>query len=333
MAGLTLVIMAAGVGSRYGGLKQLEAVGPGGETLIEYSIFDALRSGFGRIVLIIRRETEADFRGFLDPRIDGKVPVDYVFQTLENTPDGFEPTADRSKPWGTGHAVLVAEQAVTGPFAVINADDFYGGESFTVLSRFLRGSTTRDELEFALPGFKVGPTLSDSGPVSRGLCRVDGEGRLRRIVEVLELWKRGDHGWFTDAEGVEHVVNGEEPVSMNMWGFTPAVFSALREGFRRFLDREGWNPGSEFLLPEVVQAMIDEGRVRVRVLDHDGRWCGITFPEDRERAKKFIAGLVERGVYPARLWSGEAVGHRFNICRASSIADCSADENGRNRNE
>lgn len=300
----TLVIMAAGIGSRYGGLKQLEPVGPSGEALLEYSVFDALRSGFDRAVLVIRPETEDEFRGVLEPRIKGAAPVDYVFQTLGDLPDGSAPSVDRSKPWGTGHAVLVAEPAVSGPFAVINADDFYGVSSFAALGAFLNQETHHAAPVFALPGFAVGPTLSEVGAVSRGLCRADDEGWLVEIFEILKLRKHGDGGRYVDADGTEHDVDGNELVSMNMWGFSPAIFPELRARFRDFLDLLGGaGDTSEFLLPDVVQGMIDQGLARVRVLRHDGRWCGITFPEDRERVRRSIAGLVERGDYPARLWS------------------------------
>jgi hypothetical protein len=301
----TLVIMAAGVGRRYGGLKQLEPVGPSGEALMEYSIFDALRSGFDRVVLVIRPETEAEFRELLDPRIGGRGHLEYVFQTLDNLPEGFAPVEGRGKPWGTGHAVLVAEPAVSGPFAVINADDFYGADSFAVLGAFLNEDRRSDEPMFALPGFRVGPTLSEVGAVSRGLCRADGDGWLEEIYEILKLRKHGDGGRYVDVDGIEHDVDGDELVSMNMWAFTPAIFPKLRARFREFLaGLRGAGDGAEFLLPDVVQGMIDRGLARVRVLRHEGCWCGITFPEDRERVRAFIAGLVARGDYPPRLWSG-----------------------------
>lgn len=300
----TLVIMAAGVGSRYGGLKQLEPIGPAGESLMEYSIFDALRTGFGRIVLVIRPETEAEFRGLLDARIESKGRVEYVFQTLDNLPEGSASVGNRSKPWGTGHAVLVAERAVAGPFAVINADDFYGADAFAALGAFLNQKSSDEVPVFALPGFRLGPTLSDVGAVSRGLCRADRDGWLEEIYEILELRKHGEGGRYTDVDGVEHDVDGDELVSMNMWGFTPAIFPHLRDRFREFLGgAEGVDDGAEFLLPDVVQGMIDRGGARVRVLRHDGHWCGITFPEDRERVRRFIADLVERGDYPAQLWA------------------------------
>jgi NDP-sugar pyrophosphorylase family protein len=301
----TLLVLAAGVGRRYGGLKQLEPVGPGGEALLEYSIFDALRSGFDRVVLVIRPETEDQFRTFFGHRLADDVRLSYVHQTLSDVPDGFAPPTGRTKPWGTGHAVLCAEAEIRGPFAVINADDFYGADSFAALGDFL--NTNREETvpTFTLAGFRVGPTLSDVGPVSRGLCRVDSDGWLERIVEVLELEKRGTGGRYTDAAGAEHLVAADDPVSMNMWGFTPAVFPELRSRFRHFLAPAGDTPdeSSEFLLPDTVQGMIDDGSARVRVLRHDGRWCGITFPEDKERAREFIAELVAHGAYPERLWA------------------------------
>jgi NDP-sugar pyrophosphorylase family protein len=300
----TLLVLAAGVGRRYGGLKQLEPVGPGGEALLEYSIFDALRAGFDRVVLVIRPETEDQFREFFGHRLAAGVELSYVHQTLADVPDGLVSPTGRTKPWGTGHAVLAAEAEIHGPFAVINADDFYGSDSFATLGEFLRTNSDDTAPTFAVAGFKVGPTLSDVGPVSRGLCRVDSDGWLEKIVEVLELEKRGAGGRYTDAAGVEHFVAGSEPVSMNMWGFTPAVFPELRSRFRRFLGTQGETPdeSSEFLLPDTVQGMIDDGSARVRVLRHDGRWCGITFPEDRDRARGFIADQVARGAYPERLW-------------------------------
>jgi NDP-sugar pyrophosphorylase family protein len=300
----TLLVLAAGVGRRFGGLKQLEPVGPGGEALLEYSIFDALRAGFDRVVLVIRQQTEDQFRAFLEARLADGIRLSYAHQKLSDMPNGSPLPHGRTKPWGTGHAVLAAEREVGGPFAVINADDFYGSDSFATLCGFLKSSSDATPPTFALAGFRVGPTLSEAGPVSRGLCRVDGEGWLERIVEVLEIEKLDGGGRYTDAAGAEHLVSGDEPVSMNMWGFTAAIFPELRDRFRRFLGAQEESPdeSSEFLLPDTVQGMIDDGSARVRVLRHDGRWCGITFPEDRERAREFIADQVARGAYPARLW-------------------------------
>jgi NDP-sugar pyrophosphorylase family protein len=300
----TLVILAAGIGRRYGGLKQLEPVGPGREALLEYSIFDALRAGFDRVVLVIRPEIEDEFRRFLGAHLAEDIDVSYVYQELSDVPGDVVLPSGRTKPWGTGHAVLAAEAEIHGPFAVVNADDFYGSDSFTAMGEFLKTDHGVTPPTFALAGFRVGPTLSETGPVSRGLCRTDGAGWLENIVEVLELEKHGAEGRYTDASGVDRVVPGDELVSMNMWGFTPAVFPELRVRFGQFLDTSGKaaDGSSEFLLPDAVQRMIDDGSARVRVLRHDGRWCGITFPEDRERVRGFIASLVARGEYPSRLW-------------------------------
>jgi dTDP-glucose pyrophosphorylase len=299
---VTLVILAAGVGRRYGGLKQLEPVGPAGETLMEYSIYDAARAGFDRVVLVVRPETEAEFRRSIAERIAGRVPLSFVHQTLDNVPAGFTAPPGRAKPWGTGQAVLVAEPKVEGTFAVVNADDFYGAESFDVVGKFLREVEENGEATFAMAGFAIGPTLSDSGPMSRGLCRVDDEGWLEGIVEILKLWKHGAGGRYTDGDGNQRSVEAGEPVSMNMWGFTPVLFDELRRRFTEFLETNGHAPDTEFLLPDVVQTMIRERQARVRVLRHGSRWCGITYPEDRPAAEKMIADLVAQGVYPACLW-------------------------------
>lgn len=299
-----LVVLAAGRGRRYGGLKQLEPVGPSGEALLEYSIFDALRTGFERVVLVIRPETERDFRGFLESRLGHSVRLSYAHQTLWQLPDGLTPPRDRTKPWGTGHAVLAARDEVHGPFGVINADDFYGRDAFATLSQFLMSMRGEPEPTFALVGFSLGPTLSGTGPVSRGLCHVDAGGWLEQIVEVLEISKHDSGGSYTDPEGAVRIVPSDAPVSMNMWGFSSHVHDELRSRFRRFLETAcaAGDHSSEFLIPDAVQGMIVDGRARVRVLGHDGQWCGITFPEDRERVRAFIAGQVAAGEYPSSLW-------------------------------
>jgi NDP-sugar pyrophosphorylase family protein len=303
--GLALVVLAAGVGSRYGGLKQLESVGPDGETLLEYSIFDALRAGFNHIVLVIRPETESEFRASLGSRLANRVGVSYVYQKITDLPDGGSPPDDRSKPWGTGHAVLSVEAAIGGPFAVINADDFYGRDAFRALADFMRTASSGSIPTFALAGFEVGPTLSDAGPVSRGLCRAGDAGWLERIVEILKLSKKGDGGIYTDASDTDHEVAPDALVSMNMWGFTPEIFPELRTRFLEFLDDEQTAADNrrEFLIPDVVQGMITDQKAQVRVLRHKGRWCGITFPEDRPQVRELIEELAENGDYPTRLWA------------------------------
>jgi NDP-sugar pyrophosphorylase family protein len=301
---LSLVVLAAGIGSRYGGLKQLESVGPGGETLLEYSVFDALRAGFNHIVLVIRPETEDQFRKSLGSRLPNDVDVSYVFQGISDLPDGASPPTRRTNPWGTAHAVLAAEPTISGPFVVINADDFYGRDAFRILADFMNIDRQGGPPTFALAGFEVGPTLSDAGPVSRGLCRASETGWLEKIAEVPKLTKNNGGGGYCDASGIECLVSFDALVSMNMWGFTPEIFPELRLRFQRFLDDHGIAADSrqEFLIPDVVQGMIADKSARVRVLRHKGRWCGITFPEDRLPARAFIAELVEQGEYPSRLW-------------------------------
>lgn len=298
----SLVVLAAGIGSRYGGLKQLEPVGPNGETLVEYSFFDALRAGFSHAVLVVRPETEDLFRETYGSRPADGLEISYVHQTTD-VPGDLSPVVKRRKPWGTAHAVLAVEGCINTPFALINADDFYGRDAFRALADFMAARRSDDVATFALAGFEVGPTLSDAGPVSRGLCQASEAGWLERIVEIPELAKDGGGGRFTDESGASHRVSGDELVSMNMWGFTPEIFRELKSRFRSFVQGIEGSPvdSSEFLIPDVVQGMIADGSTRVRVLRHDGRWCGITFPEDRAVVRRFIASLVEAGHYPDHL--------------------------------
>lgn len=301
---LALVVLAAGVGSRYGGLKQLEPIGPSGETLLEYSIFDAMRAGFDQVVLVIRPETDGLFRDSLDARLRDKIGISYVYQKTTDVPDGTSSDLRRTKPWGTGHAVLAAQPAVKTPFVVINADDFYGLDAFKVLADFMRIPRPGHTPTFALAGFKIGCTLSDAGPVSRGLCSANESGWLERIVEVFKIDKSGDGGTYLDPSGVKQGVESNALVCMNMWGFTPDIFPELLLGFRAFV--QDLNPDEdsrkEFLIHGVVQEMITKGGARVRVLRHDGRWCGITYPQDRAQARELIASLVAAGGYPKRLF-------------------------------
>ena len=299
----TLVALAAGVGSRYGGLKQLEPIGPGGETLLDYSVYDALRAGFSKVVFVVRPETESDFRKAFAEGMAKQVPIAFVHQTVQELPGGLRPPPGRVKPWGTGHAVLMAEPEVEGKFTVINADDFYGAESYRVLARFLDEPDPQGSSIYAMVGFKLGQTLSDSGSVSRGICQLDSRGHLERIVEVFEVWKRGSGGVYTDDDRQQIEIPGDAVVSMNLWGFTPELFLELGRRFERFLCCEDRTEDSEFLVPEVIQALVREGRAQVEVLGGAGQWCGITYPEDKERVARVIASMIEAGEYPERLWS------------------------------
>ena len=295
-----LAVLAAGAGSRYGGLKQLVPVGPSGEALLEYSVFDALRAGCERVVLVVRPETEPEFRRRLDGGMARRVPVSYVHQRVD-APLGGEPSPQRVKPWGTGHAVLAAGAAVEGPFGLVNADDYYGAEAYAVLASFL--TAARDGRRLAVLGFPVAATLSTSGPVSRALLDVGAGGELREIVELFEVRSEGGRILHRDAGGRERALRGDERVSMNMWGLTPDVIPEFRRRFAEFLARARDLAEAEFLLPEVIQSMIRQGRFRVDVLPASGEWCGLTFRRDRQRVRSVIGALIAAGRYPQDLWA------------------------------
>ena len=295
--------MAAGMGSRYGGLKQLDGVGPSGETIMDYSVFDAARAGFGKVVFVIGRHFERDFREKVLAKYEGRIPTEVVFQSVDALPDGFVPPADRVKPWGTGHAVLTAAGTVREPFAVINADDFYGRNGFEVLARFLAG--TDGTGQYCMVGYRVGNTLSESGSVSRGVCETDTDGFLTSVTERTEIRRQEGRGIiFRDEQDEYHALAPETPVSMNMWGFTPDYFEYSEECFREFLgNKENMeNLKSEFFIPMMVNKLIVEGTASVRVLDTTSKWFGVTYAADRPGTVARIKALVEEGVYPARLF-------------------------------
>lgn len=298
---LTLVVLAAGVGSRYGGPKQIDRVGPGGATLLDYAAFDARRAGFERVVLVVREGTEQDVREAAGDRIARHAPLAYAVQA-SGLPAGFVPPAGRTKPWGTGHAALAAAPLVDGPFAVVNADDFYGPGSYRVLAEFLRRPQDGPVPEFAIVGFPLVTTLSPDGPVSRGVCTVDGRGFLVSIREVLKIVREGEDGRDLEAPG-DALIPGETPVSLNFWGFTPALVPALEDGFRRFLAENAGSVKAEYFLLSAVQALVDAGRARVRVLGGGGPWGGLTHPGDRPRLVALLESLHAQGEYPDRLWS------------------------------
>jgi hypothetical protein len=305
MSAKTLVVLAAGMGSRYGGLKQMDPVGPSGETILEYSVFDAVRAGFGKVVFVIRMEFEEPFREMAAGWSRGRTAVEFAFQDLEDLPEGFTVPEGRTKPWGTTQAVLAAEEAVTTPFAVINADDFYGAESYAVLARHLEAGSG----EYAMVGFRLRETLSDSGAVARGVCQVNEGGLLESIVEMFNVERCGAGAKSADAMGMVKMLTGDETVSMNVWGFTPAVFGQLREQFEGFLERHGGDQKAECYLPNTVSEVIRAGQAsarkaaRVRVLKTSARWFGVTYRKDRAKVVEEIRRLVANGVYPARLWA------------------------------
>lgn len=297
-----LVILAAGMGSRFGGLKQVEPVGPAGELIIEYSIFDARRAGCDRLVLVIRRDIEKEFRASIGRRLESRIAVDYVFQEMSDLPAGFsvavrEKLPARTKPWGTGHAVLAARHVVRRPFAVINADDFYGASGYRALADFFaRG---RDH---ALVGYPLRQTLSEHGTVSRGVCHTDARGRLRGITEVTKIEQRGDTVVCPGDGGVERVLRGDEVVSMNFWGFQPSIMGHLERRFARFVVDRGLDTKAEFYLPTAVSQLIESGEAGVELLRSGDAWFGMTYREDVATSRRAVAELVRRGGYPAPLW-------------------------------
>lgn len=293
-----LVILAAGMGSRFGGLKQVQPVGPHGELIIEYSIFDALRAGFDRLVLVIRKDIEADFRATIGRRLESRMAVEYVFQELNDVPAAHRGNAaTRTKPWGTGHAVLAAREAVKRPFAVINADDFYGAAGYRALATHFAGSA-----DYALVGYPLRQTLSEHGTVSRGICAIEGPGRLRSITELTKIEKTADGARYTGADGITHRLSGEETVSMNFWGFTPAVFAQLQGLFEEFLAARGSDPKAEFYLPTALSDLNQRGAASIALLRSEDAWFGITYREDLPTAASAVRDLVASGRYPAPLW-------------------------------
>jgi hypothetical protein len=295
----TLVVMAAGMGSRYGGLKQIDPVGPHGEIVIDYSVYDAIRAGFGKVVFIIRRDIEAAFRDVVEKNIAGRIEVAYAFQELDDLPTGYRVPEGRTKPWGTSHAILACRHIVKENFAVINADDFYGAASYRILGDWLRGADP-DRDRYCLISYIMRNTLSDHGTVSRGVCETR-HGLLTKIIERLKIEKQGEAARFL--EGDEWVdATGDEPVSMNMWGFTPRVFPNLLAVFPSFLDAAAGNPKAEFLIPTSIDAMIQQGKAEVEVPQSPERWLGVTYPEDKPLVAAGIREMIEAGKYPENLW-------------------------------
>lgn len=301
MAKSALVIMAAGMGSRYGGLKQIDPVGPNGEIIMDYSVYDAIRAGFDKLVFVIRRDIEEVFKQKIGKKFEDKINVSYVYQDMEACLNGFAVPADRKKPWGTGHAILVTSELIDGPFAVINADDYYGAESFKMIAGYLACEKFDKGDKYAMVGYVLRNTLSEHGHVSRGVCECDEQMFLKTVVERTKIAKQGEGAVSID-KGQAHLMTGEEIVSMNFWGFHRSLFKALKQQFAEFLATKGSQAGAEFYIPAVIDQMIVSGQAKVKVLATKDRWFGITYPEDKITAAQSIKALIKQGLYPEKLW-------------------------------
>lgn len=289
------------MGSRYGGLKQLDGLGPNGETIMDYSIYDAIRAGFGKIVFVIRKSFEDDFRSIVVEKFKNIIDVEVVFQDITDVPEGSSYNPERAKPWGTNHAVLMGKDVIHEPFAVINADDFYGKESFAVLADFLR-SVENKQNTYCMVGYRVGNTLSESGSVSRGVCVVDDNNYLQNVVERTSIEEKNGIIYYADENGEDVAIEANTPVSMNMWGFTPDYFDYSLKAFKEFLATEGDKLKSEFYIPLVVNNLIVEGKATCKVLDTPSKWFGVTYAEDRPQVVLKINELIRKGDYPEKLF-------------------------------
>jgi len=296
----TLLILAAGMGSRFGGLKQVEPVGPNGEAIIDYTIFDAIRAGFGKVVFVIRESFADAFKEKFEAKLSGKIDVEYVFQELDNLPEGFSLPEGREKPWGTAHAILVAKNVINEPFCAINADDFYGEGAYRIMADFLNNSV--QEQTFSMIGYQLKNTLSEHGSVSRGMCTVNENDNLVKIVETHNIFKKEGAAVTTAEDGSETPLTGNERVSMNFWGFHPSIFKTLESKFVQFLKTEIDKPKSEMYIPSVVFEMIEDNEAEVKVLKANSPWFGVTYKEDKPIVVNKINALIEEGVYPAKLW-------------------------------
>lgn len=299
----TLLILAAGMASRYGSMKQIDAFGPNGETIIDYSIYDAIRAGFGKVTFIIKKEFEDNFRSIYDPKLKGKIETEYVFQDFDLTKYGIDREVERAKPWGTAHAVLSAKDTIKEPFCVINADDFYGYDSFKKMADFLINDAT--DSEFALMGFQIDKTLSEHGSVSRGVCQVDDKGNMTEIIERTKVYFKdieGEKKIVFEEDGKETALPSDARVSMNFWGFTPAVFDISVELFKDFVEKNHTNPKSEFFIPLVADHLIQNDKATFKVIPTAEKWFGVTYKEDKPIVQENISKLIENGTYPEHLW-------------------------------
>lgn len=296
----TLLVLAAGMGTRYGGNKQLDEVGPSGETIIDYSIYDAIRAGFGKIVFVIRRDIEEQVKERFVERLQGRIEVDYVFQEITNLPEGVSVAPDRQKPWGTSHAILVTKDKIKEPFGVINADDYYGVESFKILKDFLVND--KKDNNYCIVGYKLGNTLSDHGNVNRGVCQADKNGFLSHIVETRLIEKTKDGAVAPGPDGKQIHFTGNEIVSMNLWGFKPSCYGFLGKEFRNFINASGMDLKSELDIPTSVDKFVKSGEITIQILMSNERWFGVTYREDKPFVVESIKKMIRNGVYPVRLY-------------------------------
>ena len=295
----TLLILAAGMGSRYGGLKQIDPIGPSNETIIDYSIYDAIKAGFGKIVFVIRERFEKEFKERFVSKLEGKIELEFVNQELDKIPEGTSYLPEREKPWGTGHAILVAKDVIKEPFAVINADDFYGTEAYKDMADFLINHAT--DKENSMLGYRLENTISENGSVSRGVCSANEEGNLVDIIERTHIEKLESGIAYLENENWAPLA-ADSTVSMNFWGFTPGLFAHLESKFTQFMKERGNELKSEFYIPSVVADLINEGITQFKVLKSDSKWFGVTYQEDKESAVQAVRSLIDKGVYPEKLW-------------------------------
>jgi len=298
----TLLILAAGMGSRYGGAKQIDHLGPNGETIIDYSLYDAIRAGFGKVVFVIRENFAKTFKEAFNNKLKGKIEVEYVYQELDNVPEGITVNPDRTKPWGTGHAVLVARNVIHEPFVVINADDFYGSSGFKLVADYYEKAKDLKTDNYCMVGYGLESVLSDHGHVSRGICKTDGNCLLQSVVEHTQIERLDGRIINRNNDNTKTELTGKELVSMNFWGFTPSFFNYLESYFSDFIMKNSGNPKAEFYIPFVVNEMILKSGLELKILESNDRWFGLTYAEDKDAAIRSINRLIEQGKYPEKLW-------------------------------
>ncbi len=298
----TLLILAAGIGSRYGGVKQMDQVGPSGEAIIDYSIYDAIRAGFGKVVFVLNRNIIDDFKAVFEPKLKGKIETAYTLQEIDDVPEGVKINPDRIKPWGTAHAILVAKDKINTPFAAINADDYYGPHAYKLIFGFFNSIDPQGN-QYCMVGYKLGNTLSEFGSVSRGICTVDNEDFLNSVVERTQIETIDNTIGFNDEKGNWDIIPEDTWVSMNFWGFTPGFFNFLEKGFRKFVNQNADNPKAEYYIPYAVTSLINNLDVSCRVLKTTDNWFGVTYKADKEISIQKVRALVDKGVYPEKLWT------------------------------